>query len=197
MESINYTFNPEYKKFVCYIVGQRIHKDERNVTEYEVIDYIQSLNTHQTEGAQTAQEKEGAYSEYRVFVEELRTHLQRNGKTGQSVEVTSTKADNSFEIKGLPYGYYIIDEVTEVKGTNSAASLCMVSTANPEMNLNIKSDYPVVTKRSGKMMIRTKLEIRDGMIWLILKSGRLFRIGMSQICLMLTDTTPIITHGMM
>ena len=104
MESINYTFNPEYKKFVCYIVGQRIHKDERNVTEYEVIDYIQSLNTHQTEGAQTAQEKEGAYSEYRVFVEELRTHLQRNGKTGQSVEVTSTKADNSFEIKGLPYG---------------------------------------------------------------------------------------------
>lgn len=120
---------------------------ERNVTEYEVIDYIQSLNTHQTEGAQTAQEKEGAYSEYRVFVEELRTHLQRNGKTGQSVEVTSTKADNSFEIKGLPYGYYIIDEVTEVKGTNSAASLCMVSTANPEMNLNIKSDYPVVTKK--------------------------------------------------
>ena len=85
MESINYTFNPEYKKFVCYIVGQRIHKDERNVTEYDVIDYIQSLNTHQTEGAQTAQEKEGAYSEYRVFVEELRTHLQRNGKTGQSV----------------------------------------------------------------------------------------------------------------
>ena len=85
MESINYTFNPEYKKFVCYIVGQRIHKDERNLTEYEVIDYIQSLNTHQTEGAQTAQEKEVAYSEYRVFVEELRTHLQRNGKTGQSV----------------------------------------------------------------------------------------------------------------
>lgn len=61
--------------------------------------------------------------------------------------MTSTKADNSFEIKGLPYGYYIIDEVTAVKGTNSAASLCMVSTANPEMNLNIKSDYPVVTKK--------------------------------------------------
>ena len=119
-------------------MGQRIHKDERNVTEYDVIDYIQSLNTHQTEGAQTAQEKEGVYSEYRVFVEELRTHLQRNGKIGQSVEVTSTKADNSFEIKGLAYGYYIIDEVTAVKGTNSAASLCMVSTANPEMNLNIK-----------------------------------------------------------
>lgn len=72
MESINYTFNPEYKKFVCYIVGQRIHKDERNVTEYEVIDYIQSLNTHQTEGAQTAQEKEGAYSEYRVFSFKIR-----------------------------------------------------------------------------------------------------------------------------
>ena len=28
MESVNYTFNPEYKKFVCYIVGQRIYKDE-------------------------------------------------------------------------------------------------------------------------------------------------------------------------
>lgn len=47
------------------------------------------------------------------------------------------------------------------------------------------------------MMSRTKLKIRDGMIWLILKSGRLFRIGMSQICLMLTDTILIITHGMM
>lgn len=111
--------------------------------------------------------------------------------------MTSTKADNSFEIKGLPYGYYIIDEVTAVKGTNSVASLCMVSTANPEMNLNIKSDYPVVTKRSGKMMSRIKLEIRDGMIWLILRSGRLCHIGMSQICLMLTDITIIITHGMM
>ena len=37
--------------------------------------------------------------------------------------MTSTKADNSFEIKGLPYGYYIIDEVTEVKGTNSDDAL--------------------------------------------------------------------------
>ena len=75
----------EWNPLITRLMGQRIHKDERNVTEYEVIDYIQSLNTHQTEGAQTAQEKEGAYSEYRVFVEELRTHLQRNGKTGQSV----------------------------------------------------------------------------------------------------------------
>ena len=28
------------------------------------------------------------------------------------------------------------------------------------------------------------MEIRDGMIWLILRSGRLCHIGMSQICLM-------------
>ena len=126
MESINYTFNPEYKKFVCYIVGQRIHKDERNVTEYEVIDYIQSLNDSIRQKVRRPLRKRKEHTVNIRFVEELRTHLQRNGKTGQSVEVTSTKADNSFEIKGLPYGYYIIDEVTEVKGTNSAASLCMV-----------------------------------------------------------------------
>lgn len=111
--------------------------------------------------------------------------------------MTSTKADNSFEIKGLPYGYYVIDEVTAVKGTNSAASLCMVSTANPEMNLNIKSDYPVVTKKIREDDEQDKVGNQGWNDLADFEIGRLCHIGMSQICLMLTDITIIITHGMM
>lgn len=147
MESVNYTFNPVYKASIKTAVGTRINKDASQVTEYEAIDYIQSLNTHQTEGAQSEQQKEGAYSEYRLFVEEIRNQILRDNISGEMVEVTSVRDDNSVIITGLPYGYYLVDEVSEVKGTHSAASLCMVGTANPESKMNVKSDYPVLTKK--------------------------------------------------
>ena len=40
-----------------------------------MIDYIQSLNNNQVEGAQTEQNIEGSYSEFRYFVEELRDQI--------------------------------------------------------------------------------------------------------------------------
>ena len=41
-ESIQYTLNPNYEKPVKKVVGEAIGKDAEQVTEYEVIDHIQS-----------------------------------------------------------------------------------------------------------------------------------------------------------
>ena len=81
-------------------------------------------------------------------------------------------------------------------GTTGVTGIKSVYAAENEVQERAATTNGVLNLNNGPASI-TKLEIRDGMIWLILKSGRLFRIGMSQICLMLTDTTPIITHGMM
>lgn len=147
LESINYTFNDEYKEALQNIVGEKINKTPALVTEYEVIDYIQTLNNNKVEGAAASQKEEGRYSDFRYFVEALRNEMVRLGNAADVVTVTDTADDGSVTISGLSYGYYIIDEVTDNEGENSASSLCMVNTANPEASINIKSDYPTVIKK--------------------------------------------------
>ena len=146
-ESINYTFNPAYENSLKTVVGKKLGKVPEAVTEYEVIDYMQSLNRNQVEGAQADQKLEGSYSAYRYFVEELRDQLVADDTAADLVRVSAVRADNSVAIEGLEYGYYIVDEVTEVGGTHSAASMCIVNTANPKADVNIKSDYPNVIKK--------------------------------------------------
>ena len=111
------------------------------------VDYIQSLNSYKVEGATTPQELEGSYSQFRYFVETLRDELETRKIVGDEVSVTNTQADNSIRIEGLEYGYYLVDEVTRVQGTHAAGSLCMVSTANPATEIQVKSDYPTVIKK--------------------------------------------------
>ena len=43
LESINYTINPNYKTPLQNVVGTKLNKATTQVTEYEIIDYIQSL----------------------------------------------------------------------------------------------------------------------------------------------------------
>jgi len=145
MESIQYTYNPAFKEVLQSIVGKELGKESVAVTEYEVIDYIQSLNRNQTIGAKAVQTNEGSYSEFRYFIEELRGMIAEEKISGQLLEITSTDAYNGVLIDGLEYGYYILDEVTNVSGTHQASSLCMVNTANPTANVAIKSDYPTAT----------------------------------------------------
>ncbi len=148
LESINYRFNPEFKNVLQKIVGARLNKaDASAVTEYQVIDYIQTLKNNETRGARENQEEESSYSDFRYFMEELRDEIVAQGLQGDVIDVTSTDAANSITITGLEYGYYIVDEATEVSGTHQASSLCMVSTANPTASIAIKSDYPTVTKK--------------------------------------------------
>lgn len=147
LESINYTLNPEYAQAIKNIVGVKLNKAPSTVTEYEVIDYIQSLNTNKVEGAHANQVLEGRYSNFRYFIEELRNEIVRLGIKSDVVNATSVKPDNSIDISGLDFGYYIVDEVSNVQGSHSASSLCIVNTANPDATVQIKSDYPTVTKK--------------------------------------------------
>lgn len=147
MESINYTFNDQYAPALKRVVGKKINKNEADVTEYEVIDYIQTLNTNKVEGAGADQTLEGRYSDFRYFVEELRDTMVQMNMKPSVITVTETKSDNSIVIDGLDYGYYIVDEITASEGTHQAASLCMVNTANPEAKIQIKSDYPNIIKK--------------------------------------------------
>lgn len=147
LESINYTLNPEYAQALKNIVGAKLKKNPSSVTEYEIIDYIQSLNTNKVEGAHANQVLEGRYSKFRYFIEELRNEIVRLGIHSDVVNVTSIKPDNSIELSGLDYGYYIVDEVSNVQGSHSASSLCIVNTANPDATVQVKSDYPTVIKK--------------------------------------------------
>lgn len=146
-ESIQYTFNKQYENVLKTVVGKKLGKTPQEVTEYMVIDYIQTLNNHKVEGTQTPQTEEGRYSKFRYFIEELRDEMKKQGVVGERVNVLDTKADNSIEIAGLTFGYYVVDEVSHVAGQHSASSLCMVNTANPNANIGIKSDYPTVIKK--------------------------------------------------
>lgn len=147
-ESINYTWNTRYKSALQTVVGAKLNKTPASVTEYDVIDYIQTLNNHKVEGANANQELEGRYSDFRYFVEELRDEIVNQKLGGSLVTVTQTNAQGGITIGGLDYGYYIVDEVNVPNNNgHSAASLCMVNTANPTATVNIKSDYPQVTKK--------------------------------------------------
>lgn len=147
-ESINYTWNNDYKTALQTVVGKKINKSASSVTEYDVIDYIQTLNTNKVEGAQADQKLEGRYSNYRHFVEALRDELVKEGLSPNTVNVTAVNAvDGSVKFSGLGYGYYLTDEVTAVQDTHSAASLILTNTANPNAQVNIKSDYPTITKK--------------------------------------------------
>lgn len=146
-ESINYTWNNTYKAAIQKVVGAGLNKNASSVTEYEAIDYIQSLNNHKVEGAQADQTLEGRYSDFRYFVEDLRDAMVELGMKGEEINVTDVNGGGNIQIAGLDYGYYIVDEVTANEGTHSAASLCMINTANPEAEVQIKSDYPSVVKK--------------------------------------------------
>lgn len=139
MESINYTMNPAY--------AEALKKVTRKSTEYEIIDYLQELNNNLVIGdVSHTQENESTYSNFRYLIENLRNEI-----VTEKVEPTMTvtvpeDATDSYTLD-VPFGWYIVDEVTQVEGTHSAASLCMVNTANPNVEIDIKSDYPMIIKQ--------------------------------------------------
>ncbi len=148
-ESIQYTFNPAYKSSLQKVVAPNlaVSKKADEVTEYEVLDYMQSLNNHLVEGAKEPQQVEGTYSDYRYFVEALCKQLKEDGVNGEQVKTLDTTSNNSIVLKGLTYGYYLIEDVTNAQGQHTAVSLSIVTTANPNASVNIKSDYPTVVKK--------------------------------------------------
>lgn len=147
LESIDYTINEVYVQTLKTVVGDRLGKNTDEVTEYELIDYMQSMNSYLVEGARTEQTLESSYSDYRFFIEDVAREIKTNAISGLKVTVQDVKQDNSIEIKGLTYGYYMVIDSSESGGKHTAASLSMLSTANPEAQIRIKADYPTVTKK--------------------------------------------------
>lgn len=128
-ESINYTFNPAYEQALKNVVAKALTKkgtttSAADVTEYQVIDYIQSLNNYPLEGATTDQTLESRYSDFRYFIEDLRDEMTTLNEAPEVVNVKNVRSDNSIRLDGLQYGYYVIDEVSNVEGTHSAWQIC-------------------------------------------------------------------------
>ena len=177
-ESINYTFNEKYKAVVQEVVFNKLSDEYKStnkiakasdVSEYVAIDYIQSLNTHKVDGAKAEQQVEGRYSNFRYFVEDLKNAIKSKGIEGDLVKVTSTDENNAIKVKGLSWGYYVVDEVStgdsigdgqktedattpdghkaQSEGTHFASSLVLVNTVNNEATVTLKSDYPEITKK--------------------------------------------------
>lgn len=177
-ESINYTFNEKYKAVVQEVVFNKLSDEYKStnkiakasdVSEYVAIDYIQSLNTHKVDGAKAEQQVEGRYSNFRYFVEDLKNAIKSKGIEGYLVKVTSPDENNAIKVKGLSWGYYVVDEVStgdsigdgqktedattpdghkaQSEGTHFASSLVLVNTVNNEATVTLKSDYPEITKK--------------------------------------------------
>lgn len=128
--SISYTLNPVYATKIKTIVGEKIGK---TADEQDVLDYMRSLNNTSNQ------------SEYRTFVEAIQKAVE--SLDAVVIHVDSTDESGNITFGKLRYGYYLIDEVTSVSNTHGAASLTMVNTANPNVTMNIKSDYPSVVKK--------------------------------------------------
>lgn len=160
-ESIQYTLNDVYEASLQKLVGQKLNKSAEAVTEYEIIDYMQSLSEEAVEGAVTQQETEGVYSAYRYFAEELEAQLKADNVVGTKISVKDTTSNNRVILQGLAYGYYMILDVSDTQGADSATSLCMMTTTNPDAYVNIKADYPTVVKKIQEDDQRDKIGL-DG-----------------------------------
>lgn len=139
MESINYTMNPAYEKSLKKVTG----KD----TEYAIIDYIQTMNNNTViNNVEAPQLNESRYSNFRYFIENLRNEIVAE-KIDPTMTVTVPETAEDSYTMDVDFGWYVVDEITSVEGTHSASSLCMVNTANPDVFINIKSDFPVIQKQ--------------------------------------------------
>lgn len=139
MESINYTMNPVYENSLKKVTG----KD----SEYAIIDYIQTLNNKLVvNDIANTQVNESRYSNFRYFVENLRNEIVADKAAPTQVITVPDNVIDNYTLD-VAYGWYIIDEISNVSSSHSAASLCLVNTANPNVAIDIKSDYPVIQKQ--------------------------------------------------
>lgn len=131
-ESVVYRFDPKTEAAVKQAVAAGLGIQAGAVGEQQAVDYVTSLS--------------GQDSALRQFLSTVQDHLQ--SAQGESFRVDSTAADGSFTIAGLDYGWYMADEEgTDISGSHAAASLLMVSTAAPSVQIKVKSDYPQLIKQ--------------------------------------------------
>ena len=125
--SIHYTLNSVYASKIKELVSSKLSK---TVSDQDVVEYMMSLDN------------EGSQSEYRTLIQKaissMETHI---------VNVESCDVNGNITLDKLGYGFYLIDEITNVSNSHSASSMTMVNTANPKATIQIKSDYPSIVKK--------------------------------------------------
>lgn len=128
--SVHYELNPMYTQKVKEIVSQKLNKQ---VDNQDVVDYMMSLD------------HDGNTSEYRYFIEAIQKAI--SSLDASIVHVGSCDLNGNLKLDKLAYGFYLIDEVTNVSQTHAASSLTLVNTANPDASMQLKSDYPSIQKK--------------------------------------------------
>ena len=156
-KSIDYSMNEKYKSSLQVVVAAEKNVSVEEISEYTIIDYMQSLNSNDVEFADETIELEGRYSGYRYFIEKAMKQIRMDGLEGDIVvDVLDTRNDNTVVIDGLDYGYYLVEETSDESGEHAAVSMLMLNTADPDYKVNIKSDYPTLTK---------KVQEDDDLVW--------------------------------
>lgn len=138
-ESIVYHVNKTYEKALQNVVGKKLSKAPALVSENEIIATFEKLRTSTKEGNESA---------FRYFMEDVQAALSEVHAEPIHIQVKDCiSGSGNVEIKGLAYGYYTVVELTDNQNKHAATSLCMVSTANPNTTIQIKSDYPTIEKK--------------------------------------------------
>ena len=128
--SIHYTLNSVYAFKIKELVSSKLSK---TVSDQDVVEYMMSLDN------------EGSQSEYRTFIESIQKAI--SSMEARIVNVESCDVNGNITLDKLGYGFYLIDEITNVSNTHAASSMTMVNTANPKATIQIKSDYPSIVKK--------------------------------------------------
>lgn len=128
--SIHYTLNHVYATKIKELVSSKLSK---TVSDQDVVEYMMSLDN------------EGSQSEYRTFIESIQNAI--SSMEARIVNVESCDVNGNITLDKLEYGFYLIDEITNVSNTHAASSMTMVNTANPKAMIQIKSDYPSIVKK--------------------------------------------------
>ena len=128
--SIHYTLNSVYASKIKELVSSKLSK---TVSDQDVVEYMMSLDN------------EGSQSEYRTFIESIQKAI--SSMEARIVNVESCDVNGNITLDKLGYGFYLIDEITNVSNSHAASSMTMVNTANPTATIQIKSDYPSIVKK--------------------------------------------------
>ena len=124
-DAYNYTVNPAYKDILQAVTGKS--------SDADMGDYIASLGSNS--------------SALRKFSESVRDKIKAKGTAATKTYTAPAGSTTSCSIPVDGMGYYMVDEVTPVAGTHAAASVIMLDTTEPNATIDIKSDYPSVTKK--------------------------------------------------
>ena len=147
-ESIAYHVNDQYKIPLQKAVAPIVEKTYQEVTEKDILTVFQSYHSTTKNPELNTNPVESNESLFRYFMEDVQKYLDQEQSPSIDFIVNDCiPSTENIEIQGLDFGYYAIHEVSDNTNKHAATSLCMVTTANPNSEVQIKSDVPTIVKK--------------------------------------------------